>query len=224
MIVSRTAGPGRLERAGSESSRNCAGFTLIELMTVILILAVLTGLAVGVYLVVTNRAKEATAKSNYRIGEDSNTRVFLDCLAEGQESYTGPLGAAYRTDWARYISTQEKKITWVRLARVSNTRLRIYRGYKNGAILYTTTTGAGDPYYYYDFKLAYGKICIYPGYLNAANRWVNDATNRQYITVIALNEKDDRAYYTVFYVGGPVKHGSFHWNSTDGTTSSFQSE
>ena len=64
------------------------GFTLVELMIVIIILAVLTGIAVPSYLALRNRAKESATES-----EMKNIATALELYQADNEAY--PLTANY---------------------------------------------------------------------------------------------------------------------------------
>ncbi len=64
------------------------GFTLVELMVVIIILAVLTGIAIPSYMALRNRARTAAAQS-----EMKNIATALEIYQSDLEAY--PLTAAY---------------------------------------------------------------------------------------------------------------------------------
>lgn len=67
------------------------GFTLVELMIVIIILAILTGIAVPSYLVLRNRARQAAAKA-----ELMNIATALGIFEADQEVY--PATATWATE------------------------------------------------------------------------------------------------------------------------------
>ena len=54
------------------------GFTLIELMVVVMIIAILIGIAIPAFLGARGRAQDAAAKSNIRNGLSSSTAIFSD--------------------------------------------------------------------------------------------------------------------------------------------------
>lgn len=54
------------------------GFTLIELMVVVMIIAILIGIAIPAFLGARGRAQDAAAKSNIRNGLSSATAIFSD--------------------------------------------------------------------------------------------------------------------------------------------------
>ena len=62
--------------------RNEKGFTLVELMIVIIILAILTGIAVPSYMVLRTRAREAAAKA-----ELMNIATALEMYQVDKEAY-----------------------------------------------------------------------------------------------------------------------------------------
>jgi type II secretion system protein G len=67
------------------------GFTLVELMVVIIILAVLTGIAIPSYMALRNRARTAAAQS-----EMKNIATALEVYMADRESY--PAVATWNTD------------------------------------------------------------------------------------------------------------------------------
>src|SRR4030042_7125044 len=67
------------------------GFTLVELMVVIIILAVLTGIAIPSYMALRNRARTAAAQS-----EMKNIATALEVYMADKESY--PAVATWNTD------------------------------------------------------------------------------------------------------------------------------
>ncbi len=191
------------------------GFTLIELMIVILILAILVGIVVGVMLVAKNKAYDTVAKANYRIGEEANSRLFLTL---GFPTYSG---SPYATLWPRYISTIETKITWMRLLAASSGQvLQIRNSYKRGV---ATAIPAAN---YYLVSQIQGKICLFQGLLSPTNRWTAYNTgsipNYRYISVIVFNPANNRAFYTVYDLGTAIKSGTCAWNTTNGRTTDFQ--
>jgi len=62
--------------------RDREGFTLVELMIVIIILAILTGIAVPSYMVLRNRARNAAAQSELR-----NIATAIEMYFADKESY-----------------------------------------------------------------------------------------------------------------------------------------
>ncbi|HEY5526632.1 MAG TPA: prepilin-type N-terminal cleavage/methylation domain-containing protein [Candidatus Anoxymicrobiaceae bacterium] len=192
------------------------GFTLIELMIVILILAILVGIAVAVMSLAKTRAADAVAKANHRIGEGANTTTFLGL---GLASYSN---APYPTTWYRYLSTVETKITWVTLTATSGSNvMSIGSGYKKNVVV--TRTGTGRY-----FTFLYGKIGIYQGYVGSDNKWYPATTTTtptyRYITVIVLNQSNNRGFFSVYDLGTLTRSGSFAWNSSNGQATDFQAQ
>ena len=70
--------------------RKSTGFTLIELMIVILIIAILVAIAVPVYIAATNNAKKRTCQANLR-SVDGATVVFrADLEMEDYSTFVDP--------------------------------------------------------------------------------------------------------------------------------------
>lgn len=204
-----------VERLAAMCRRNSLhysmGFTLIELMVVILILAILVGIAIPVMYVAKNKAADAVCKANYRIGEETSTGTFL---GEGLSNY--------QANWASFMAARERKTTWVLLRRNAARCLMIQISYKYRTPSVRSTTYNVLPN---DFANAYGKICIFRGTRNAANTdWVNNSASYLYTTVIALNQTNDRALYTTYNLGAATRSGSFAWRASDGLTSDFRAE
>lgn len=90
------------------------GFTLMELMIVILIIAVLVAIAVPIYLSLETRADKAVATYNIKAAEEIHTHIWLELIGRnafpaGGECY---LDGSTPVD-ALYISGKETKIPWV---------------------------------------------------------------------------------------------------------------
>ena len=84
------------------------GFTLVELMIVIIIIAVLTGIAVPSYMTLNNRAKESTTKS-----EMKNIATALGLYQTENEDY--PLTAGYPAGLASYMNLVPQDDAWSHL-------------------------------------------------------------------------------------------------------------
>jgi prepilin-type N-terminal cleavage/methylation domain-containing protein len=105
------------------------GFTLIELMVVVMIIAILIGIAIPAFLGARRRAQDAAAKSNIRNALSSATAIFSD-NQEYQDTTTtvGLLGdeePSLTFVGAGTESTTEKTIS-VRVAQTTSTNDKIY--------------------------------------------------------------------------------------------------
>lgn len=180
-------------------------------MIVILILAVLVGIAIPTYLIIRGRAQETTAESNYKIGCSTMNRVWFDLAEQGSDNYlTSP------TNFARYLSQRETKIKWVLLRRGGATTLQHQQTWKNNSRLENTTTG--------DLGYVYGDICVYRGRLDPSNRrWYNSGAtdNYQSVTVVVCSQKDNKASFTSYRNGIIYSSGTFDWGQGTGSTTNF---
>ena len=84
---------------------NEKGFTLVELMIVIIILAVLTGIAVPSYMALRNRARESATES-----EMKNIATALELYQADNEAY--PLTAAYPAGITGYMNPVPANDDW----------------------------------------------------------------------------------------------------------------
>ena len=75
---------GVLARRGTASRRSSAGFTLIELMIVILIIFILLGLAAGRYDMTVQRSREAVLKHDLQVLREAIDNFTLDKQAAPQ--------------------------------------------------------------------------------------------------------------------------------------------
>lgn len=81
-------------------------------MMVVLIIAILTGIAIPVYLSIQDKASRTVAKANCRMGAAAAERVFLDNLDKGwPEGYVR--NAAGDPINAAYLRSLEPKVKWV---------------------------------------------------------------------------------------------------------------
>lgn len=195
-------------------------FTLIELMIVILILAILVGIAVTVMFVARRRASQVTAQSNNRIGEKCLENAWFRCMegiyAYYRDSQSAQLGAgANQYVYARYMSYMEPKITWIDLTRSGanftvNQASAAYGIFKRG--VRTTVTDITD------MRVLQGKIAVTAYYATnaAGTTWANGGNN--YRTVITLDTVSHRAYFTCYYLGRITRSGNFGLSDTGGVT------
>jgi len=145
-------------------------------MIVVLILAILVGLAVMVAMYTRAKAWDSTARANDRIGNSGMQNLWLNFCGRA------PVGSIptqrYNryydgmSIWAQSMSNYETKINWVDVRRSTNTRLYQYGAWKKNVLIPDTRSGTT---YYYDWGKVYGKIGVYRGWRNGA-AWTNSAT------------------------------------------------
>jgi prepilin-type N-terminal cleavage/methylation domain-containing protein len=204
--------------------RSPVGFTLIELMIVILILAILVGLAVMVALYARTKAWASTGQANDRIGNTCMQTLWLNFCGRAAvgtiptQRYTRYYDGL--SIWAQSMSTYETKIKWVDVRR-TGTKLFQYGVWKKNVLVPNTRSGTT---YYYDWSKVYGNIGVYRGYRNGA-AWTDTATtgNGAYgeVTLMVLIQGSDKCYYTCYSMGSVISAGSFTWESGTGNCTAF---
>jgi type IV pilus assembly protein PilA len=90
-----------------------AGFTLIELMVVLLIIAILLAIAIPTFLGVTNTAGDRAAQSNL-----TNALTEAKALYQVNQSYTNSTGGGYTSG---QFSSQAPEFTWTQSTSTSGT-------------------------------------------------------------------------------------------------------
>jgi len=98
----------------SQLKKGETGFTLIELMIVIMIIAILVGIAVPVYLSIKEKADKTVAAYNIKAAEEIHNHIWLELI----DGNSFPAGGECYVDGstavnALYISGKEVKIPWV---------------------------------------------------------------------------------------------------------------
>lgn len=96
-------------KAIQNRTRDDKGFTLIELMVVVLIIAILIAIAIPTFLGMRRRAQDRAAQSDLRNGYTAGKAFFTDA-----ETYTGFNAAA--------AATSEPSLQWVNGAPAANSR------------------------------------------------------------------------------------------------------
>ncbi|MHB8893805.1 MAG: type II secretion system protein [Candidatus Geothermincolia bacterium] len=191
------------------------GFTLIELSIVILILAILVGIAVAVMFIAKKKAANATALSNSHIGEKCLDNAWFRCMegiyAYYRDSNSTQLGAgANQYVYARYMSFMEPKIHWIDVTVAAN----VFTIYQPSAAYgwFKNRGGRTAVANITDMTILQGKIALTPCRPTNASGTTWAAANQYYRTVLSVDTVAHRAYFTCYYQGKITRSGSFTMN------------
>jgi prepilin-type N-terminal cleavage/methylation domain-containing protein len=208
------------------------GFTLIELMVVILIIAVLVAIAVPVYITMEAKADKTVAAFNIRAAEEIHTRIWFEIM----ERNSFPAGSECYVDGATavnalYISGKETKIPWADmtasgslakedsgmlaslnpspdvLAQVnSGFSFSINGFYKNGALVESAGSSS-------DLGRLPGKVAVLYNSYYYNGTWY-DNTQYKYLSMMVV-EKSGNLHILTFCQGRPVTSEDFVWDDPD---------
>jgi len=118
------------------------GFTLVELMLVILIIAVLVGIAIPVFIIATNKASEATAQANQRTGEQAMNLLWNNCQGRNIYDYSEYFGPNNYLHFATIISKYQSKMKCLHIyGNNGSNRLRTHYLFKNNVRIETPGDG-----------------------------------------------------------------------------------
>lgn len=212
------------------------GFTLIELVVVIITIAILCTIAVPVYMNLTRKADEQVAAFNLKVAEEIHNNIWFDVVSHniftpGSECYrdayppdginTGLLG--YALVDADYFSTLETRISWVDMEATGPFA-------KADSPLYASLDGAGDtPSLSYeisgiyengqlvesgyqiqnDLSVLHGKIAVFTEYYYFGGVFNMNIDNK-YISMMVL-EKNGDVHMITFYQGTIVLTEEVAW-------------
>jgi len=211
------------------------GFTILELLIIIVVISILVAIALPLYLNQSRGADKRVAQYNLKIGEKCVDALWYDKLAgqnpkDGIDSYRDwdppellQAGGSFETSgWvpvgARYMSEREKRIKWADLE-VTGSSPPVASADLNGLSLATAeycfrinavySVGeqiAAGPDIWNDWSILPGKIgVIIDKYYEGG--W-KDNTNNFYITLVTL-ERGGTAHFLTLRQGAIYDSGSF---------------
>lgn len=218
------------------------GFTLLELLIIIIVIGILVAIAVPLYLGHANKADRLTALYNLKIGEKCVDTLWYDKLAgqnpgDGIESYRdwdppGALrtGGSFETEgWvpvdAGYMSEREPTMKWADLE-VTGSSPPVASADLSGLSLATAEycfriegiyTGgkkvAGGTDIYHAWGALPGKVGVIDGkYYDGG--WQDNVDNF-YITLVTV-ERSGVAHFLTLRQGALMDDGSFNWDDGQG--------
>lgn len=213
-------------------AREQQGFTIIELMVVILIVAILVAIAVPVYNSLQGRADKAVAEYNIKAAEEIHTHIWFALIEKSAFPVAGEcyVDVASPVD-AQYFSSRETKIDWVDITAsgsliADNSSGMIaslapsspllatlppgfqfgIRGYYRGG----TMTRAGDDNHIMNMV---GKIAVVYDQYYLDGTWFAN-TDHKYISLMVV-EKAGTLHITTFLQGRSVGSEDFVWDEPD---------
>lgn len=92
------------------SSDRRQGFSLIELLIIIQIIAILGAVVVSKFLDIQSQVEEAKSAENHRIGCEAMNHIWYSIVLRGGNRYIDPDGNKIVD--ASYMSSKEKRIQW----------------------------------------------------------------------------------------------------------------
>ena len=211
------------------------GFTVLELLVIIVVISILVAIGLPLYLGQSRKADKKVAEYNLKIGENCVDALWYDKLAgqnpeDGIDSYRDwdppellRTGGSFETSgWApvdaRYMSEREKRIKWADLE-VTGSSPPVASADLSGLSLATAeycfqinaiySVGekiAEGPDIYHDWSILPGKVgVIVDKYYDGG--W-KDNTNNFYITLVTL-ERGGTAHFLTLRQGAIYDSGSF---------------
>jgi type II secretory pathway pseudopilin PulG len=211
------------------------GFTVLELLVIIVVISILVAIGLPLYLGQSRKADKKVAQYNLKIGEKCVDALWYDKLAgqnpeDGIDSYRDwdppellRTGGSFETSgWApvdaRYMSEREKRIKWADLE-VTGSSPPVASADLSGLSLATAeycfqinaiySVGekiAEGPDIYHDWSILPGKVgVIVDKYYDGG--W-KDNTNNFYITLVTL-ERGGTAHFLTLRQGAIYDSGSF---------------
>ena len=211
------------------------GFTVLELLVIIVVISILVAIGLPLYLGQSRKADKKVAEYNLKIGEKCVDALWYDKLAgqnpeDGIDSYRDwdppellRTGGSFETSgWApvdaRYMSEREKRIKWADLE-VTGSSPPVASADLSGLSLATAeycfqinaiySVGekiAEGPDIYHDWSILPGKVgVIVDKYYDGG--W-KDNTNNFYITLVTL-ERGGTAHFLTLRQGAIYDSGSF---------------
>jgi len=209
------------------------GFTLLELLLAVIILAILTGIAIAVYFSVTGGAEKAVADANFRTSESIMTNAWLEIAGRNGVTYldydppVSPVDLSGTVPYpvnALYMSDVETRIKFTNLTKSGNSPFKIDGVCKAGLVMPGTTGGKN----YSNWELLYGTIGIcWDSYWEpSASQWRSNSHDydrptrfaNQQLTVLVV-QPDGGTQYNTYCAGEVIGSGTFGsagWNNGRG--------